>query len=89
MRSRLRPASTADSGHVQIVLRPDELGLRLLPVLQRARLAFVETAVAPLDDRRQVELRAGLVQRGGGGKEIILRLHDLRAVDLEQRGAAR
>ena len=41
-----------------------------------------------LDDLREIELRARLVEGGDRGDEIGLRLHHLRAVDLEQRIAA-
>jgi len=44
--------------------------------------------VTLLADRRQIELRAGLVQAGDGGQKIILRLHDFPAVDLSS-GAPR
>ena len=74
-------------GGAQVVLRRVELGLRLLPVLQRAGLAFVQALVARLVEGGEGELCARLVGRRDGGEEIVLRLDDLGAVDLEERRA--
>ena len=82
-------ARRVDRGHggAQVLLRRVELGLRLLPVLQRARLALVEALVARLVEGDEREFRARPVARRDRGEEIVLRRDDLGAVDLEQRRA--
>ena len=88
MRSRAPRGFERDLGRADVVLRGDELGLRLLPVLERRRLAFVEILEPLLGDAREVELGACLVHGSDRRHEIVLRLHDIGAVDLEQRLAA-
>ena len=63
--------------------RPDRSGL--LPILQRAALREIELVRAFLVGLRLRELRACGLQIGKRGDQVVLRLHELACLDLEQR----
>src|SRR5215831_15307026 len=72
-------------GRAHVVFGGIERGAGVLHLFQRHRLSLIEQALALIDDLRQVECRACLVERGGGRNEIVLRLHHVGGLDREQR----
>ena len=71
-------------GGALVILRGDEIVLRVLPVLQRHRLAGIEIVLTLLVDLRQVELRARAVQRAQRRDGVVQRLHGVGRLDDEQ-----
>ena len=74
-----------DIGGIQAALRGGEVHLALLPVLQRPALGVVQIVRALLAGLRHAQLGAGGAQRGDGGDQVVLRLHELAGLDGEQR----
>src|SRR5207248_5609442 len=58
-------------GGTRIVLRGGEIVLRVLPVLERDRLAGIEVVLTLLVDLRQLEFRARAAQRAQRRDEIV------------------
>src|SRR5262249_10885644 len=54
-----------DLGGAHVVLGGIERGARVLHLFQRHRLPLIKEALTLIDDLRQVERRARLVERGG------------------------
>ena len=77
-----------DLGRAQVALRADQVGLRLLEVLQRAAADRQQLALALLAGLRERQPRLRLLDAGDGGDEIVLALHELARLDGEQRRAA-
>ena len=69
------------------VLRSDKIRLRLLPFLQRAALREIELMCAFLVGLRLRQLRARRLLIGKRGDQVVLRLHKLARLNLEQRCA--
>ena len=69
------------------VLRRDEIGLGLLPILERAALGQIKITRAFFIGLRLRELRARRLQIGERGDQVILLLHELARLDLEERRA--
>ena len=78
-----------DIGGAHVVFGGVERALGLLHFLERNGLALVEQALPLVVDLGEIERRAGLVQRGRGGDEVVLRLHHVGRFDREQRLAGR
>ena len=76
-------------GSARIILRVDQIRLRLLPVFQGDGLALVEGTEPVLDCLRQPELRVGLIERGNRRNEIVVDLHRVGGFEDEQRLSAR
>ena len=72
-------------GGAHIVFSGVERALGLLHFLERDGLALVEQALPLVVDLREIERRAGFVQRGRGADEVVLRLHHVGGFDREQR----
>ena len=69
----------------QVVLRLDQVGLALLIVLERHRLALEQILGALVLDLREVKRGLRLVQARHRGDVIVLRLHGVGCLDHEQR----
>ena len=78
-----------DIGGAHVVFGGVERALGLLDFLERNGLTFVEQTLPLVVDLCEIERRAGLVQRGRGGDEVVLRLHHVGRFDREQRLAGR
>lgn len=75
-------------GRAQIALGRGQVGLALLPVLQRGRFALIQAVFALLVGLGQLELRARGIQRAGRTDKVVLRLCEFCRVDGEQAVAA-
>src|SRR5262249_53798611 len=73
-----------DLGGAQVVLGADEIGLGLLPIFQRDRLAFIEIVLALLDNLREMQLGARGFQSRYRGDEVVMRLHHVGRFEREQ-----
>ena len=71
-------------GRTHVVLRGGEIVLRVLPVLERHRLAGIELVLTLLVDLCQLEFRARAAQRAQRRDEIVERLHGVGGFDDEQ-----
>ena len=77
-----------DLGAAEVALGAGQIDLGLLPILERAGLGIVQRVLPLLVGLRQSELRARFVERGRGGDEVVLPLHELRSGNRQQRRAA-
>jgi hypothetical protein len=69
------------------VLRGNQIGLGLLPILERAALRQIQLMVAFLGGLRHGQLRARGCQIGERGDQVVLCLHELARMDHKERGA--
>src|SRR5262249_31290294 len=69
------------------VLRRHEVGLRLLPILQRAALRVVEFVRSLFVDLRLRELRARCLEGSDRGDQVVHHLHEFGRLDGEERRA--
>ncbi len=80
---RFRGRERDQSGFL-IVLGAGEVGLRLLPILQRAALDVEELMRALFGGLQKIDQRRRLGDRGHGRYEIVLGLNEIGGIDLEQ-----
>jgi hypothetical protein len=76
-----------DLAGTQVGLGGDEVGLALLPILERGTLCQIEVVLPPFGRLREFELRAHRIERRERRDQIVLRLHEFARRDRHQRRA--